>query len=41
MKKEVYDLYRDALFSRLIREGYSEYAAEVECRRRLQKINEF
>jgi len=39
-KKNLNALYIDALYSHLIRQGYSEYQAEVECRRRLQQMSE-
>ena len=34
-KKEIEELYKDAIYNRLIREGYSEYHAEYEARRRM------
>lgn len=39
-KKEIDALYRDAIFSHLIREGYTDYIAEVEARRRIIKHSE-
>jgi hypothetical protein len=39
-KKEVDALYRDAIFSHLLREGYTDYIAEVEARRRIVRHNE-
>jgi hypothetical protein len=39
-KKEIDALYRDAIFSHLIREGYTDYIAEVEARRRINKHSE-
>jgi len=36
-KKEVKDLYKDAIVLHLIREGYSEYSAEAEARRRMMR----
>jgi hypothetical protein len=37
IKKEVQELYKDAIVLHLIREGYSEYSAEAEARRRLMR----
>ncbi|VVB62005.1 Uncharacterised protein [uncultured archaeon] len=34
-KKEIEELYKDAIYQHLIREGYSEYHAEAEARRRM------
>jgi hypothetical protein len=39
-KKEVETLYRDALQSHLLREGYSDYMAEVEAARRMKRLSE-
>ena len=36
-KKEVQDLYKDAIVLHLLREGYSEYRAEAEARRRMMR----
>jgi hypothetical protein len=37
VKKEVKELYKDAIVLHLIREGYSEYSAEAEARRRMMR----
>jgi len=36
-KKEVEELYKDAIVLHLLREGYSEYRAEAEARRRMMR----
>jgi hypothetical protein len=36
-KKEVQELYKDAIVLHLLREGYSEYRAEAEARRRMMR----
>jgi len=36
-KKEVQELYKDAIVLHLLREGYSEYMAEAEARRRMMR----
>jgi hypothetical protein len=36
-KKEVKELYKDAIVLHLLREGYSEYRAEAEARRRMMR----
>jgi len=36
-KKEIQELYKDAIVLHLLREGYSEYRAEVEARRRMMR----
>jgi len=40
-KKEVEELYKDAIVLHLLREGYSEYRAEAEARRRMMHEDEF
>jgi len=40
-KKEVEELYKDAIYQHLLREGYSEYRAEAEARRRMMRKDEF
>jgi hypothetical protein len=40
-KKEVEELYKDAIVLHLLREGYSEYMAEAEARRRMMRNDEF
>jgi hypothetical protein len=37
VKKEVKELYKDAIVLHLLREGYSEYRAEAEARRRMMR----
>jgi len=37
VKKEVEELYKDAIVLHLLREGYSEYRAEAEARRRMMR----
>jgi hypothetical protein len=37
VKKEVQELYKDAIVLHLIREGHSEYSAEAEARRRMMR----
>jgi hypothetical protein len=34
-KKEIEELYTEAIYNHLIREGYSEYHAKAEARRRM------
>ncbi|MBE3122794.1 MAG: hypothetical protein IMZ43_03420 [Thermoplasmata archaeon] len=41
VKKEVEVLYKDAIYVHLIREGYSEYRAEAEARRRMMRDDVF
>jgi hypothetical protein len=36
-KKEVEELYKDAIVLHLLREGYSEYMAQAEARRRMMR----
>jgi hypothetical protein len=36
-KKEVEELYKNAIVLHLLREGYSEYRAEAEARRRMMR----
>lgn len=36
-KKEVEQLYKDAIVLHLLREGYSEYCAQAEARRRMMR----
>jgi hypothetical protein len=40
VKKDVESLYKDAIYNHLIREGYSEFRAEVESRRRMRRDDE-
>jgi hypothetical protein len=39
-KNEVEALYRDAIYMHLLREGLSEFRAEFEARRRMQRDDE-
>jgi hypothetical protein len=36
-KKEVEQLYKDAIVLHLLREGYTEYMAQAEARRRMMR----
>jgi hypothetical protein len=36
-KKEVVDLYKDAIYQHLLKEGYSNTRAEAEARRRMMR----
>ena len=36
-KKEIEELYKDAIYNHLIREGYSECRAEAKARRRMMR----
>jgi hypothetical protein len=37
VKKDLEALYKDAIYNHLIREGFSEFRAEVESRRRMRR----
>ena len=36
-KKEVVNLYKEAIYQHLLREGYSDTRAEAEARRRMMR----
>jgi len=36
-KKEIQQLYKDAIYQHLLKEGYSEYQAEAKARRRMMR----
>ena len=38
-KEEKNKLYEDAIYWHLIGEGYTEYRAEVEAKRRMARVN--
>ncbi len=40
VKNDVKALYKDAIYSHLIREGFSEFRAECEARRRMRRDDE-
>jgi hypothetical protein len=40
VKKDLESLYKDAIYNHLLREGYSEFRAEVESRRRMRRDDE-
>jgi len=39
-KKETDALLRDAIYQHLIGQGYSDYQAEAESKRRLEQLND-
>jgi hypothetical protein len=39
-KKEIEDLYKDAIYNHLLRKGLSEFRAEHEARRRMRRDDE-